>query len=66
MKEVRRRVKTDLADWPELIEWAESCSGPDEGVCFVSVSSIYLRIQKQVGDRWIEIGMVEVPMPMGC
>ncbi len=66
IREVRRRLKTDLADWPEVIEWAESCNGPNDGACIVTISSIYLRIQKQVGDRWIDIGMVDVPIPMGC
>lgn len=63
IKEVRRRVEKD---WPALMEWVESCSGPNDGACFVTISSIYLRIQKQVGDRWIDIGLVEIAIPMGC
>ena len=62
VKEVRRLGK----DWPKLLEFVESCNGPNEGACFVAISSIYLRIQKQVGDRWIDVGVVEIVMPMGC
>ncbi len=62
IKEVRRREK----DWPELIELVESCNGPGDGACIVTISSIYLRIQKQVDDRWIDVGMVEIAIPMGC
>ena len=63
IKEVRRRVGKD---WPGLMEWVESCDGPNEGACIVTISSIYLRIQKQVDDRWIDVGMVEIAIPMGC
>jgi hypothetical protein len=62
-EEVRRRVEKD---WPELTEWVESCNGPNDGACIVSISSIYLRIQKQVDDRWIDVGQVEIAIPMGC
>ena len=63
IKEVRSRVEKD---WPELLEIVESCKGPNDGACMVTISSIYLRIQKRVDDRWIDIGMVEVAIPMGC
>ena len=63
IKEVRRRVGKD---WPDVIEWVEGCNGPNEGACIVTISSIYLRIQKQVDDRWIDVGMVEIAIPMGC
>ncbi len=63
VEEVRARVGKD---WPELIEWVESCNGPNDGACFVAISSLYLRIQKRVNDRWIDVGMVEVAIPMGC
>ena len=62
IKEVHKRGK----DWPELLEFVKSCNGPNDGACYVAISSIYLRIQKQVGDRWIDVGMVEFAMPMGC
>lgn len=62
-KEVHRRIKND---WPELTESVESCNGPDNGACIVTISSIYLRIQKQVNDRWMDVGVVEIAIPMGC
>jgi hypothetical protein len=63
IKEVRRRVEKD---WPELIKLVESCNGPNDGACIVTISSIYLRIQKQVDGRWIDVGIVEIAIPMGC
>lgn len=63
IKEVRRRVGKD---WPEIVEWVESCNGPDDGACIVTISSIYLRIQKKVDHRWINVGLVEIRIPMGC
>lgn len=63
IKEVRRRVGRD---WPELVELVGSCNGPNDGACIVTISSIYLRIQKLVDHRWIDVGTVEVTMPMGC
>jgi hypothetical protein len=63
IKEVRRLVKKD---WPEVIELVESCNGPNDGACIVTISSMYLLIQKQVDDRWIDVGMVEIAIPMGC
>jgi hypothetical protein len=63
IKEVRRRVGKD---WPNLLEYVKDCRGPNDGACLVMISSIYLRIQKQVRGSWIDIGMVEVRIPMGC
>jgi len=63
IKEVRRHVGND---WPTLLELVKDCSGPNEGACFVSVSSIYLRIQKKVKTGWLDISLVEVRIPMGC
>jgi hypothetical protein len=63
LKEVRRRVGKD---WPDLLELVKGCRGPNDGACLVMISSIYLRIQKQVRGRWIDIGLVEVRIPMGC
>ena len=63
LREVRRRVGKD---WPNLLELAKGCRGPNDGACLVMISSIYLRIQKQVRGRWIDIGLVEVRIPMGC
>ena len=63
VKEVRRRVGND---WPLIVELAKHCSGPNDGACLVSISSMYLKIQKQVGDRWIDAGLVEFQLPMGC
>jgi hypothetical protein len=63
MEEVRKRVEKD---WPELLEYVETCNGPNDGACWVGVSSIYLRVQKRTGDSWTDIGLVEVNLPMGC
>ena len=63
LKELRRRVKRE---WPEIVELANSCRGPNQGACFVSVNSMYLRIQKQVDGGWVDIGSVEFQIPMGC
>ena len=63
VEEARARVGKD---WPELIERVESCNGPNDGSCFVGISSLYLRIQKRVNDRWTDVGLVEVTIPMGC
>jgi hypothetical protein len=53
-------------DWPDLLELVKGCRGPNDGACQVMISSIYLRIQKKVSGRWIDIGLVEVRIPMGC
>ncbi len=63
LKEVRRQVGKD---WPDLLEIVKGCRGPNDGACQVMISSIYLRIQKQVRSRWTDIGLVEVRIPMGC
>jgi hypothetical protein len=63
IKEVRRRVGKE---WPNLLEYVKDCRGPNDGACLVMISSIYLRIQKQVRRSWIDIGLVEVRIPMGC
>ena len=63
VEEVRKRVGTD---WPEVLELAKGCGGPNEGACLVSISSIYLRIQKRVRVGWIDVGLIEFRLPMGC
>ena len=63
MKEVRRRVGDE---WPEALELVKNCRGPNDGACLVSISSIYLRIQKKVRKQWVDVGLVEVRIPMGC
>lgn len=63
LKEVRLLA---AKDWPELLELVEDCRGPNDGACLVSISSIYLRIQKQVRGRWIDVGLAEFRVPMGC
>jgi hypothetical protein len=59
-------VRKRAADWPEVIELAKTCRSPHHEPCAVGVSSLYFRIEKQVGDRWIQVGLVEVLIPMGC
>jgi hypothetical protein len=61
--EVRRQVG---ADWSTISELAKDCDGPNDGACLVLISSICLRIQKRVRARWIDVGVVEIRLPMGC
>lgn len=63
MKEVRRRVGDE---WPAVLEPIKDCHGPNDGACLVSISSIYLRIQKKVRNQWVNVGLVEIRIPMGC
>ena len=63
LKEARRLVGKS---WPDLSEYAKGCDGPNDEPCFVMISSIYLRIQRQVRGRWLDTGLVEVRIPMGC
>lgn len=63
VNEVRRRMERE---WSEIVELAKSCNGPNDGACLVGVNSMYLRIQKQVGGNWTDIGSVEFQIPMGC
>lgn len=63
MKEVRRQVGED---WPEVLELVNGCSGPNDGACLVLISSIYLRIEKKVRNQWVDVGHVEIRIPMGC
>lgn len=63
IKEVRRRVRKGGLD---LLELAKSCRGPNDGACYVGISSMYLKIQKQVADQWIDVGLVEFQIPLGC
>jgi hypothetical protein len=58
--------KHAYADWPEAVDLAKTCKSPHDEPCGVGVSSLYFRIEKQVGDRWIKVGVVEVLIPMGC
>ena len=60
---VRKRA---TADWPSALELAKTCRSPNDEPCAVSVSSIYFRVEKLVGDRWTKVGFVEVLIPMGC
>jgi len=61
VEEVRRGGMTK--EWVELVK---SCNGPNDGACMVAISSIYLRIQKQVSGKWTDIGSVEFQPAMGC
>jgi hypothetical protein len=63
MEEVRRRVGEE---WPAVLELVEDCHGPNDSACLVSISSIYLRVQKKVRDQWVNVGLVAIRIPMGC
>lgn len=62
LDEVRRHVGTDSP----FLDLVKTCHGPNDAPCWVGISSIYFLIQKQVGGRWIHIGLVEFRLPMGC
>jgi hypothetical protein len=59
-------VRKAAGDWTEAIELAQSCKGPTDNPCSVGVSSVYFRVEVLSGDQWITVGLVEVPIPMGC
>lgn len=59
---VRRRA----GDWPEAIELAKTCRGPNEYPCGVGISSLYFLVQRKVGSEWTDVGQMEVLIPMGC
>lgn len=63
VEEIRRRVGTD---WPEVLELAQDCDGPNDGACLVLISSIYLRIQKRVHTQWVDVGLIQIRQPMAC
>jgi len=63
IEEVRRHIGKNSS---YLLELAKHCHGPNDGACFVSISSIYLRIQKRVRVVWEDVGLVEIRIPMGC
>jgi hypothetical protein len=60
--EVRRRVGNNS----EFVDVAKTCRGPNDGACWVGISSIYVLVQKRVRARWIDIALVEFRLPMGC
>jgi len=59
-------VRERASDWPAVVELAKTCRSPHHAPCAVSISSVYFRVEKLVGDRWIKVGLVEVPFAMGC
>jgi hypothetical protein len=63
MKEVRRHVGRE---WPAGLELVKDCHGPNDAACLVSISSIYLHIEKKVRNQWVNVGLVEIRIPMGC
>jgi hypothetical protein len=64
--ELIRAVRKRAGDWPEMMELAKTCRSPNHEPCGVSISSVYFRIEKLVGDQWTRVGLVEVFIPMGC
>ena len=56
MNEVRRRVGQESS---AVLELVKDCDGPNDGACLVSISSIYLRIQKKVRNQWVNVGLVK-------
>lgn len=64
--EIVAAVRKRAGDWPEIIDIAKDCNGPNEAPCEVGVSSIYFQVEALVGDEWVAVGVVEVLIPMGC
>lgn len=59
-------VRKYAGGWPQAIEIAKQCAGPNDYPCRIGVSSVYFRVEALVGDQWTTIGVVEVIIPMGC
>jgi hypothetical protein len=64
--EIIQAVRARAGDWPDVLQLAKSCRGPNDAPCAVMISSIYLRIEKQVQGRWTNADVVEIRIPMGC
>jgi len=47
-------------------ELVKDCNGPNVAPYLVTVSSMYLRVQKKVRAGWMNVGVVEIRIPMGC
>jgi len=62
-KEARRHIGNG---WPGFWDFAKTCRGPNDGACSVGISSVYLKIQKQVRGRWSDAALLEFQIPMGC
>ena len=45
---------------------ARTCSGPNSGPCYISVSRISLRISVKENDRWQPVHTLDFTIPMGC
>ena len=65
-EELVAAARKAAGDWPEAIDLAKTCAGPNKAPCAVGVSSVYFRIEMLVGDVWTKVGVVEVMIPMGC
>ena len=65
-EELVAAVRKAAGDWPEAVDLAKTCAGPNKYPCGVGVSSVYFRIEMLVGDEWTKVGVVEVMIPMGC
>ena len=66
--EIIKAVRGRLGEsWESRRDWIlEGCDGANDNPCLVGVSSMYLRIQKNAGDGWLDVGVVEFQVPMGC
>ena len=64
MSAVRKRAIA--VDWEPAIELAKTCRSPKDEPCAVSVSSVYFRVERLVGDTWVKVGSIEISIPMGC
>lgn len=65
-EELVAAARKAAGDWPEAIDLAKTCPGPNEAPCAVGVSSVYFKIEMLVGEEWTKVGVVEVMIPMGC
>ena len=60
------RKRAVAIGWEPAIDLAKTCRSPKDEPCAVSVSSVYFRIERLVGDTWVKVGSIEISIPMGC
>lgn len=66
-REMERAVETRArTGWAEAATLVRQCVGPNMYPCGVGVSSRYFRVQRKEEGEWINVGTVEVRIPMGC
>ena len=64
--ELLNAVRKRAGDWVEVVDLAKNCRSPKDDPCGVSVSSVYFRVERLVGENWVKVGTIEISIPMGC